>query len=315
MVKLYVGIDICKEYLDVFVTNNLYKRFNNNKEGHKSLNKFFNKLNPELIVIEATGNLHKAVWRSLYNNNFKVFVINPRRSRQFASSMGLLAKTDKVDAKILAGFGEVIKPDATLIPTEIEEKLQELLTARIQIVSEITRVKNMISSHFDKKIISLFKKQISLFEKQIADLDLNLFELIESNEYLNKKFQILLSIKGIGKLNAMMLVAYLPELGQCNHKEISSLVGVVPFNRDSGNMRGKRSISGGRRCIRNMLYMGAVSAKTHNKDMKLFYDRLTEKGKPAKVALVAIIRKMIILANTLIKENRKWTEEHKYNFC
>lgn len=310
MEKLYVGIDICKDYLDVFITNNNYKRFNNNKEGHKLLSKFLNKFSPELIVIEATGNLHKAVWRSMYNNGFKVFVINPKRSRQFACSTGCLTKTDKVDAKILATFGKVLNPKATSIPSALEETLQEILTTRIQITNEITRVKNMISSHSDKQVIFLFKKQLSLFEKQIIDIDERLFELIEGNEDLNNKYKILLSIKGIGKLNAMMLIAYLPELGNCNSKEISSLVGVVPFNRDSGNMRGKRSIAGGRKCIRNMLYMGAVSAKTYNKDMKLFYDRLIQKGKPAKVALTAIMRKMIILSNTLIKENRVWKENY-----
>jgi len=308
MVKLYAGIDVCKDYLDVFISNNVYKRFDNNKEGHKHLNKFFVKYNPELIVIEATGNLHKAIWRSLYNNNFRVFVINPKRSRQFAGSIGCLAKTDKVDAKILAKFGEVFNPDSTLILTEEEENLQILLTTRIQVTNEISRVKNIVSSHSNKQVILLFKKQISLFEKQIEELDSYLFELIKTNENLYNKYQVLMSIKGIGKLNAMMLVAYLPELGKCNHKEISSLIGVAPFNRDSGNMRGKRMINGGRKCIRNMLYMGAISAKVHNKDMRLFYERLTKKGKPAKVALTAVMRKMIILANTLIKENRTWKE-------
>jgi len=310
MSKLYVGIDICKEYLDVFITNNNYKRFNNNKEGHKLLNKFLNKFIPELIVMEATGNLHKAVWRSLYNNGFKVFIVNPRRSRLFAGSTGCLAKTDKVDAKILAKFGEVLNPNATSIPSALEENLQEILTSRIQITNEITKVNNMISSHSNKQVISLFKKQICLFKKQIIDIDEKLLELIEDNEELNNKYKILLSIKGIGKLNAIMLISYLPELGNCSSKEISSLVGVVPFNKDSGNTNGKRTISGGRKCIRNMLYMGAVSAKSYNRDMKLFYERLIQKGKPSKVALTAVIRKMIIVANTLIKENRVWRENY-----
>lgn len=311
MIKLYAGIDVCKDFLDVFVTSeNIYKRFINDKQGHISLNKFLCKLNVELVVIEATGNLHKAVWRIMYNNGLKVFVINPKRSREFARSIGYLAKTDKVDAAILARYGEVINPDLTLIPSELGETLQELLTCRNQITNEIRRAKNMLSSHKNKNVVIIFKKQLLLFEQQRKAIDKKLTELIIKNETLCRKYKILMSIKGIGKLNAIMLVAYLPELGKLSSKEISSLIGVVPFNRDSGSMRGKRTISGGRKNIRDMLYMGALSAKSYNKDIKEFYDRLLGKGKPVKVILTAVIHKLIILANTLVKQDRLWEEIH-----
>lgn len=311
MIKLYAGIDVCKDFLDVFVTSeNIHKRFTNNKEGHKSLNKFFCKLNPELVVIEATGSLHKAVWRAMYNNGLRVFIMNPRRSRQFAGSMGYLAKTDKVDAMVLAKYGELVNPSSTSIPSELEEFLQEILTARNQVTEEIRRAKNMLKAHKNKSVIGIFRKQLDFFEKQRKKLDERLLELVEKDETLSRKCEILTSIKGIGKLNALMLTAYLPELGKCNDKQISSLVGVVPFNSDSGNMRGKRMISGGRKCVRNMLYMGALSAKRYNKDMREFCERLLEKGKPAKVIIIAIIRKLVILANALIRQDRLWEENY-----
>lgn len=316
MNKLYAGIDVCKDFLDVAVINNIatsddiYKRFPNNKQGHKSLNKFFGKLKPEIVVMEATGNLHKTVWRAMCNNGLKVFVMNPRRSRQFAGVIGCLAKTDKVDAKVLAKYGEVLNPDSTPIPTELEELLQEILTARNQVTEEVRKVKNILSTHKNKGVIDLFKRQLLFFEKQRKALDERLFKLVEEDEKLSRKCEILMSIKGIGKLNALMLMAYLPELGKCSPKQISSLVGVAPFNCESGNTRGKQMISGGRKCVRNMLYMGALTAKKYNKDMKVFYDRLLEKGKPPKIALTAVIRKLVILANVLIKQDRLWEENY-----
>ena len=307
--KIYVGIDVCKANLDVYVHPvGEHKIFSNDKKGHKNLNKYLEKYEPEMIVIEATGKLHKAAWRAMVNEGLKVSVINPRRARQFAASLGLLAKTDKIDAMGLAKSAEALQLKTTQIPTETEEKLAEFLSLRNQLTQQMVQVKNMLKSHSEPSIVRMFKQQMLLLEKQRAKVDETMLELIEADEVLSRKYEILMSIKGIGKMSASMLIAHLPELGKCDEKQIASLIGVVPFNRDSGNMRGKRYISGGRKAVRDMLYMAAVSASRHNNDMNAFYKRLTQKGKSAKLALTAIIRKIVILANALIKNNRLWEE-------
>ena len=309
--KLYVGIDVCKANLDVFIHPiGKYKVFKNSKQGLNDLNIWLKRFSPELIVIEATGNLHKDAWRAMKNKGFKVRAENPRRAKHFAISIGLLAKTDKIDAEGLAKFGSFLNPAENYLPTETEAKIQRFMSAREQITNEIVKFNNMLSAHKDKLVTDMYKKIIKQLKKELEKINNELLAVIKDDKVLSRKYKILSSIKGIGPVGAITIIAFLPEIGTINDKQIASLAGVAPFNSDSGNMRGKRVIKGGRKNVRNALYMAALSASKHNKDMKHFYERLTEKGKPSKVALTAIIRKLLVLANALIKENRLFVENY-----
>jgi transposase len=308
---VYVGIDTSKAYLDVYLQPvGQTLRVPNTKEGLQHLRRELTKENTVLIVIEATGKLHRLAHRLLSQAGFAVAVINPQRSRQFSAVLGQLAKTDKIDARVLAQFGQLIAPDATPIPAKTLTELQEFIMTRQAFMADRSALTNRLMAAECSRIKSMIKRRIKSLNQDIATLDKRIMLLIASEEQLQRRYDILTSIKGIGPVIAATLVSCLSELGLLNRCQIALLVGVAPVNRDSGEMRGQMHIAGGRAPVRNALYMAAISASRCNPDMKAFYARLRAKGKAAKVALTAVIRKLVVLANTLIRENRFW--EYKY---
>ena len=306
MNNLVIGIDVSKATLDVAVIpSNEETSVANNEAGCRELIVLFRSLNPKLIVMEATGGLQNLAAGILTAEGFPVVVINPRQIRDFAKAIGKLAKTDRVDAKIIARFGEAIKPEPRPLKDEENQALTAAMTRRRQIIEMITAEKNRLgSSH--ASVRKDIKETISWLEKRLADIEKDLSKALNGNIVLKQKSEILKSCKGIGPVVSTTFLCSLPELGTLNRREISALVGVCPFNRDSGKMRGKRTIFGGRATVRAMLYMATLSAIRFNPAIKRFYDRLMQAGKLHKVAMVACMRKLLTVLNAMVKDMKKW---------
>ncbi len=306
---VYVGIDVAKNWLDVAIyPANVTFRFANTKKGHKQLLASLATYQVGLVVCEATGKHHRSCHAALHAAGIAVCVINPYRSRKFADILGKLAKTDTIDAMTLAQLAALHQPNATIPAPEKIQKLAELISARIAAVGDRTAVSNRHGAAQCANLKRELGRQLKAVDKHIARLEAMIRKIIASDEALMRRYDILVSIPGIADITAMGLIGLLSELGTCTDKEIAALVGVAPMNWDSGEMRGRRAIRGGRAAVRKLLYMPAMVAvgRGVNADLQTFYERLRANAKPAKVALVAVMRKLIILANTLIFENRKW---------
>jgi transposase len=308
---VYVGIDTSKAWLDVYLQPIGHSlRIANTKEGLRQLHRELTGKGVALVVIEATGKLHRLAHRMLSQAGFAVAVVNPYRSRKLADALGQLAKTDKIDARVLALYGQMINPRATPVPDKTLSRLQELVLARQAFTADATALGNQQKAAEGPELKAILKRRIASLDRDIARLEAIIKALIASQSGLKSRYDILVSIKGIGPVVAATLLACLSELGFVNRAQIALLVGVAPINCDSGEMRGERHIRGGRAPVRNALYMAAVAASRCNPDLKAFYDRLRREGKKAKVALTAVMRKLVILANTLIRENRHWEQKH-----
>ncbi|HPL63373.1 MAG TPA: IS110 family transposase [Syntrophales bacterium] len=302
----FVGIDISKDRLDLAVRpSGESKMFENNDHGISELIAFLKPLNPARIVVEATGKLELPVVRALSIKQLPVVVINPKHARDFAKATGTLAKTDKIDACILARFAETLKPELRPLKSEEAEKLEELVTRRRQLIEMLTAEKNRLNTArgWARKDI---RGSIQSLEKRLAKIDKELDDTIKQSPLWREKSKILTSVPGVGSVMAMTLLSELPELGTLTGKRIASLVGVAPLNRDSGLFRGRRSIWGGRRSVRAALYMSALSATRFNPVIRAFYERLRAAGKKSKVALVACMRKLLVILNTMMKNNTSW---------
>jgi transposase len=308
---VYAGIDVCKAWLDVYLhpTGQTF-RVPNSKEGIRQLRKELAGAKVALAVVEATGKLHRLAHRMLSQAGYPVAAVNPSRPREFAKAIGQLAKTDKIDAKLLALYGACLSPAATPVAAKTAAELQELVLARQALKADETALKNRYGAAESQALKRLLKRQLAACERTIAELEAAIAALIEGDLVLKSRYDILISIKGVGFAVAATLVACLPELGQLPAAKAAALAGVAPLNADSGDSQGLRRIQGGRTHVRSALYMAAVSAITHNPDLKAFYSRLRDKGKQAKLALTAVMRKLIVLASALIRENRKWSEKH-----
>lgn len=304
---VYVGIDTCKAWLDVYlhpIGRSL--RVANSETGLRELRRALTGLPIALVVIEATGKLHWLAHRALSAAGFPVAVVNPYRSRKLADALGQLAKTDAIDARVLAFFGEAIKPAATPVPAKVQAELAELVLARQAAKADATALANRIAAAENTRLKRLLATSLKAQQKLVAGLEQTISRLIESDETLARRFAILTSIKGIGPIVAATLVACLCELGVLPGRKVAMLAGVAPVNCDSGETRGQRHIKGGRAHVRSALYMAAVAAIRCNGDLKAFAERLRAAGKPAKVAITAVMRKLVMLAGTLIKEDRHW---------
>jgi transposase len=309
MTDMIIGIDVSKARLDVAVIpNNEEVSVANDENGCRELAVRFKALRPKLIVLEATGGLENLVTGILVAEGFPVVVINPRQIRDFAKATGKLAKTDRLDAKTIARFGEAIKPEPRPFKDEDNQALTALITRRRQIVDMMTAEKNRLGSSHEsvKKDI---RETISWLENRLKDIDNDLSKTLRENVSWKAKAEILTSCKGIGPVVSTTLLCSLPELGSLNRREISGLVGVCPYNRDSGKMRGKRAIFGGRATVRAMLYMATLSARRFNPAIKSFYDRLMQAGKLHKVAMVACMRKLLTVLNAMLKEMKPWNPD------
>lgn len=306
--KIYIGIDVSKATLDIYNSSNgSFLQYDNSAAGLKKLTLDFKKIKKAdmLITLEATGGYEKLAAKALVEKGFHVSVINPRIIRAFAKACGKLAKTDKIDAKIIADYAEKMQPESRLVYNENQENISELSVRRSQIIAMIVAEKNRldkVSPAIRKSILRIIK----LLEKELAEIDNQLKKSVQIDESFAQKHTLLTSMKGVGPKTATALIAYLPELGMLEDKKIAALAGLAPFNCDSGKMRGKRMIWGGRSSVRTSLYMATMAAVRSNKAIKDFFQRLVSAGKPRMVALTACMRKLIIIMNAMLRNNQPW---------
>ena len=302
----FVGVDVSKANLDVASwTSNEYKRFQNDSTGIQKFIDWLKILQPELIVLEATGGLELPLVAELAYEKMPVAVVNPRRIREFARSIGQLAKTDKLDAKVIAHFGAATHPETRKLPTDDEEKLTALITRRRQVIDMLTAEKNRLhSARFSMK--ERIEIHIFWLEGELQDLDKEITKFIQQSPIWKEKDKLLRSVPGVGPVTSATILAMLPELGTLNRKKIAALVGVAPVNKDSGKRQKKRRVFGGRANVRSVLYMAALSASKHNPRIKAFYNHLIQMGKEKKVALTACMRKLLIILNAIIRLNQNF---------
>lgn len=307
MAELYIGIDVSKSWLDVHVhPTDVAFRVANDGPGVGELARRLINQPVALIVVEATGKWHRRVHRTLHEAAFPVAAVNPYRSRKLADALGLLAKTDAIDARVLALFALHMRPRPTTPPSAGMAVLKELVAVRRESRREITALKNRLGNLEHPSLRRQTSSRIGMIERHIKAMEAEIRTIIAENPETKRRAAILASIPGIGHVGVMTLIAELGELGTCSRTQIAALVGVAPMNWDSGQLRGRRIIKGGRRGVRNVLYMAALAAIRCNPNLKTFYGRLIQNGKKAKVALTAVIRKLAILANYLVAENRAW---------
>lgn len=304
--KIYIGIDVSKSGLDVYVLpTNRYFQVENTPEGQAQLLQKLASLDGSLVVIEPTGCYEKALVQQLHEAGQGVAIINPKRIRDFARSLGKLAKTDRVDAEVLALYGQRVQPSPSLRVSPHQHQLANLNARRQQLMEMLVMEKNRLMKA-EAGIKASIEAVIKILEDELAKVDGQLHQLILQEETSQRKLEILTSGKGIGPVTAMSLIAALPELGQLNNKQIAALAGLAPYNCDSGRYRGQRKIYGGRTAVRQSLYMGTLVATRYNSTIKAFYQRLCALGKPKKVALTACMHKLLIILNTLVKNNTVW---------
>lgn len=303
----FVGIDVAKDRLDVHclpIQQTL--ELGNDAQGIADLVEYLNQRQPALIVLEATGGYEIAVVAELAARQLPVVVVNPRQVRDYARALGILAKTDRIDAAVLARFARDVQPEIRPISTKKQRQLQELIARRRQLIAMQTAEKNRLGQAHAKRVQGSIKAILKIIAKQLQQVEDLLAETIESCSAMRAKDALLQSVPGIGPVVSRTLLVDLPELGRLNRHQIASLVGVAPINRDSGKMRGRRTVWGGRGSVRAALYMAALVASCHNPIIKTFYQRLIAAGKPAKVALTACMRKLLVILNTMVANNTPW---------
>jgi len=308
--EVFVGIDVSKDRLDVgVVPGNEIRSFRNGEEGMKDLTDFMKSVAPELIVLEATGGIERLAISVLAAGGFPVVAINPRQSRDFAKATGRLAKTDSIDALVLANFGKSIRPEVRPLKGEELQLLGDLNSRRRQIIGMIVMEKNRLSSS-TLQVRNRIAEHIEWLESSLKMVDKDMDEIIRNSPVWKEKMDLLQSFKGVGPVLSKAILSDLPEIGTLNHKQIAALVGVAPFNCDSGRHRGKMKVWGGRAYIRSLLYMGAVAAIKHNSVIKAFYQRLLLAGKKPKLALTACMRKILVILNAMVKSNTPWSPSY-----
>jgi len=297
---VYAGLDIAKATLQLQLEDHSYD-LNNTTSGHTQLVKRLAAIPGAHVVCEATGGYERAVVAALHAAGIPVSVINPARVRQFARASGELAKTDPIDAAMLTAFGRAFAPEPTPPRTAAEIKMVALVLRRAQLIDLHVSEHQRADTCTEGSLSKLFTSWLTQMEKQIAKVEALIEELLAEQAVLANQVQRLDEITGVGRITAVTVLANMPELGQLNRRQAAALAGLSPYNRDSGQWAGKRCISGGRPEVRRALYMAALSASRRNRQLKPFYDRLVAAGKPAKVALTAVMRKLIVLMNHLLK--------------
>ena len=310
--ETYIGIDVCKSHLDVHIHPcDETWRVSNDRCGIAA---FLRRLAAlpvavRLVVVEATGKWHRAVHRRLHEAGYDVPVVNPYRSRKLADAMGHLAKTDAIDARTLALFGQALRPRITPPPPKTVAALRELVAARRATVAEASALGNRLMTAEHGLVARQLRARMAMLKRHIQAMAISISNAIEADPAMASLFNILTSIPGVGSVAATTMIAELTELGACSRTQIAALLGVAPMNWDSGAMRGRRIIKGGRAPLRAVLYMAAIAAVRCNPEIKAFYERLKNRGKKPKLALTAVMRKLVILANTLVRENRPWAPD------
>ncbi len=304
-----IGIDVSKDRLDVAVrpSGESFSVANDDK-GHEELRKRVRKLKPERVVLEATGGYEAKVAHVLAVAKAPVVIVNPRQVRQFAQALGRLAKTDRIDAEVLAQFGEALKPEVRPLPSEAERALEALVSRRRQLVdmrANEAKRKQLAPTSVHESIDDL----IEFLTKQIDEIDDNIDRVIRESDMWRAADERNQSVPGVGRVLSSTLTALLPELGTLNRKQIAALVGVAPLNKDSGRQEGRRRTWGGRAPIRAVLYMATVVACRFNETLKAVHDRLVANGKPEKVALVACMRKLLTILNAMARDSKDWNPQ------
>jgi transposase len=306
---LFVGVDVSKNTLDIATyvddTPATAWSVSNDQDGINRLVKRLVKLHPITIVLEATGSLESALVAALSTAPLPVVVVNPRQVRDFAKAVGKLAKTDRIDAQVLAWFAQAVKPPCRLLPDDATQQLKQLLTRRRQLLEMLTAEKNR-RSRASLAVRPHIQSHIRWLQTALDDLKQSLDHQVQSSPVWREKDQLLRSVPGVGPVLSNTLLGDLPELGRLNRKQIASLVGVAPRNRDSGNFRGRRITWGGRSQVRSALYMATLVATIHNPAIKAFYGRLLNEGKAKKVALTACMRKLLTILNAMVKDQTPW---------
>lgn len=307
MKDLVVGIDISKDSLDIGVVPTSEKwSIPNEVDGLAELACKLSDLSPKLVVMEATGGLERPVRAVLEQAGLRCAVVNPRQVRDFAKAMGILAKTDSLDALVLATFGAKIEPEARPGKDQDTQELEAILTRRRQLVGILTGETNRLKQVASKRVRTNIQEHIAWIEKCLKDLDKEMRTRIKDMPEWREKGKIIQSVPGVGPVTMRTLLALLPELGKLSRKEIAALTGLAPFNRDSGKFKGQRHIWGGRKAVRSVLYMAALTAIRWNSVLKTFYNRLIEAGKKKKVAITACMRKLVIILNSMVRSATMW---------
>jgi transposase len=305
----FIGIDVSKSELQVAMRpEETPMAFANTEDGIALLIDYLKPLCPTLVVLEATGGLEISLVNALAVKEFPVVVVNPRQIRDFAKAIGRLAKTDRIDAEVIAHFAEALRPPVRPLKDKQSQRLHALNTRRRQLAAMISSEQNRLTSA-PKWTQNEIRTHLKWLKKALEKMDKEISNLIKSSPIWREKQAILCSFKGVGPVTSATLLAALPELGVIGAKPLSALIGVAPLNRDSGQFRGKRIVWGGRENVRSVLYMATMSAIRFNPVVKSFYSRLREAGKPHKVAITACMRKIIVTLNSMIKNQTYWRSQ------
>lgn len=310
---MFVGIDVAKAELVVSVLPNR-EQFTvaNDERGVRTLVERLRAIGPQLIVLEATGGYELLSVAALAAAVLPVVVVNPRQVRDFAKATGQLAKTDRIDADILARFADVVRPAVRVIADAEAQELDALLARRRQLLEMLQAERNRLGQVFGKGkrlVRKSLKAHIAFLERELRMTDTDLGEMVKNSPAWRERDELLQSVPGVGPVLSRTLLADLPELGRLSRREIAKLVGVAPLSRDSGTMRGRRFVQGGRATVRAVLYMGALVATKRNVVIRTFYQRLVTAGKPKKLALVACMRKLLTILNTIVRTHTRWNAE------
>lgn len=306
-VSIFIGVDVSKNFFDVAaVSHELQGRFDNTPEGRGRFLEALPRSGTCLVTVEATGAYQRGLVADLVTAGHLVAVVNPRQIRDFAKAVGVLAKTDRIDAAVIARFGRDVKPRTLSEIHEKQDELEQLAARRRQLVQLRTAETNRKGTVSLKAVKKSIQAVIDQVNKELKRIEAQILALVESDDGWKAKSDLLQTTPGIGTVNAITFVADVPELGRLNRQQIAALVGLAPFANDSGTQKGQRHIRGGRSAVRAALYMAAVSARTHNPVIRRFADRLEAQGKLPKVILTACMRKLLVILNTMVKNNTPW---------
>lgn len=303
----YAGIDVSKAELEVAVGEQAWT-VSNDVAGIEALVDRLRKHSPELVVLEATGGHETAAVAALAEAGVPVVVANPRQVRDFARATGQLAKTDRIDARVLGLFAERVRPEVRPLPDEEAQELRALLARRRQLIEMMVAEKNRLKTA-PGAVARGIQRHIDWLKRQLKSVDSDLEGRIKKSSVWRAKDDLLRSVPGIGPVTSRTLIGELPELGTLNRRQIAALAGVAPLNRDSGTLRGKRMVWGGRRSVRVALYMAALTASQRNPVIREFYERLRARGKPPKVALTACMRKLLVILNAMARDGAIWNPD------
>lgn len=305
----FVGIDVAKHSLEVcLLPESRSWATTNDRDGFGQLLKELPPSGECLVVVEATGGYQRALVAELLAAGHRVAVVNPRRVRDFARGLNLLAKTDRLDAQVIARFGQQALPRSLENSTGNQDRLAQLVARRRQLIDLRTAEKCRLETASSSVVVKSVRGVIEQLDKFVRRIEKELSELVESDDQLQCRSRTLQTVPGVGAVTAATLVAELPELGRLQRQEISALVGVAPFNRDSGKFHGRRTIWGGRAAVRGALYMATLTARRFNPVIRAFAQRLEAAGKPFKVVMVACMRKLLVILNAMIKNNSAWND-------